>query len=175
MKHSLAMSSIIANGGSLFSRDAAMSRKISSSTSLSLKILTALIGSPTYFGSLNRTVLTSPAPFSSRQGMTRVANTSAAAGKILEEPHAEPMALLGMKLNTHQVAVLESGIEHRRPVPHREQLILRILASDVEGMREIESRLRRALVKKCALLHGPRHIPAHVRHLQGGIDRTIEP
>ena len=52
-----------------------MSRTISSSASFSLKILTALIGSPTYFGSLNPTVLTSPPSWTSRQGMMRGLST----------------------------------------------------------------------------------------------------
>src|SRR5436190_23935928 len=103
MKHSLAMSSMMPNGGSLRSRDAAISRKISSSTSLSLKILTALIGSPTYLGSANRTVFTSPAPFSSRHGITRVFTTSIEIGEILQEPHSEPVALFRMELHAHDV------------------------------------------------------------------------
>src|SRR6185436_4767267 len=42
---------------------------MSSSTSFSLKILTAFIGSPTYFGLPNFTVFTSPLSWTSRHGM----------------------------------------------------------------------------------------------------------
>ena len=44
---------------------------MSSTTSFSLNILTALIGSPTYFGFLNLTVLTSPLFLTSKHGMIR--------------------------------------------------------------------------------------------------------
>src|SRR5882762_8266124 len=74
MKHSLATSSMIENAGPRSFFDAEISSKTSSSTSLSLKILMVLIGSPTYFGSLKRVVFTSPAPRSNRHGITRVLN-----------------------------------------------------------------------------------------------------
>jgi hypothetical protein len=47
MKHSLAIFSIVANAGPLLARDAVMSSRTSSSTSLSLKMRIALMGSPT--------------------------------------------------------------------------------------------------------------------------------
>ena len=46
--------------GDFLCTDASISKTTSSSTSFSLKILTALIGSPTYFGLLKFTVFTSP-------------------------------------------------------------------------------------------------------------------
>src|SRR5216684_3252974 len=116
MKHSLAMSSMVANAGPFPSRDAVMSRKMSSSTSFSLRILTALIGSPTYLGSLKRMVLTRPAPLRSRQGITRVVSMSATLREILQEPHPETVALLRVELNAHQVVVFEAGIEERGAV-----------------------------------------------------------
>src|SRR5262245_50524898 len=163
MKHSLAICSIIANGGSRCSRVAVMSRKISSSTSFSLKIFTALIGSPTYLGSLNRMVLTSPAPFRSRQGITRVANTSAAFGEVLEKPHAEAVALLGMKLHSHQVFVLETGIKRGGAMPHPQQLVARVVARHIVRMREVKPRLVRTLLQEDAFLRRARDIPTHVR------------
>ena len=55
---------------SRFCREARMSRKTSSSALMSLKILTALMGSPTYVCFAKRTVFTSPPSRSSRTGMT---------------------------------------------------------------------------------------------------------
>src|SRR5438309_6791488 len=51
-----------------------MSTTIISSTSFSLKIFTALIGSPTYFGWPNLTVLTKPPLLTKRQGVIRGRN-----------------------------------------------------------------------------------------------------
>src|SRR6266481_5773202 len=51
-----------------------MSTTIISSTSFSLKIFTALIGSPTYFGLPNLTVLTRPPFLTNRQGVIRGRN-----------------------------------------------------------------------------------------------------
>src|SRR5512134_3387107 len=60
MKASLTMSFTRSKSGPRPLREASMSRSTSSSTSFSLKIRTALIGSPTYFGSANLTVFTRP-------------------------------------------------------------------------------------------------------------------
>src|SRR6267142_2812171 len=51
-----------------------MSTTIISSTSFSLKIFTALIGSPTYFGLPKLTVLTRPPFLTNRQGVIRGRN-----------------------------------------------------------------------------------------------------
>ena len=53
-------------------RSCEMSRRISSSTRLSLKIRTALIGSPMYAGSRKFLVFTKSPFFSKRTGMTRI-------------------------------------------------------------------------------------------------------
>src|SRR5689334_8413327 len=111
MKHSLATSSIFENEGPRPSRVAVMSRRTSSSTSLSLKILIALIGSPTYFGSLNLVVLTRPAPRSSRHGMTRVFSISAALREVAKEVHAEAVALLGVELHAPDIAMAKAAVE----------------------------------------------------------------
>src|SRR6202035_1124657 len=54
------------------SLDAPMSSTTISSAPFSLKIRTVLIGSPTYFGDLNRTVLYRPSFISRRAGMIRI-------------------------------------------------------------------------------------------------------
>src|SRR5262245_32281070 len=115
MKASPAMSASRSKLGPAPDGVAAMSRNTSSSTSWSLKMRTALIGSPTYFASLNFTVLTRPPLRSSRQGMTRVRSICGRVlepGEIVEERHAEAMALLGVKLRAPDVAAMD----HRREV-----------------------------------------------------------
>src|SRR3546814_1126375 len=69
MRHSAASLSINLRSGPSPLDVASISRTISSSTSFSLNILTALIGSPTYFGFENLTVLTKPLSLISRHGM----------------------------------------------------------------------------------------------------------
>src|SRR3954451_17210504 len=103
MKHSVAISEISLMGGLRCSMVAVMSRKINSSTSLSLKILTALIGSPTYLGFLNLTVLTKPSFFSKRQGMTLVLSMLHI-HEVLKNIHAELVTLLRMELCPHDIA-----------------------------------------------------------------------
>src|SRR5450432_3659227 len=107
MKHSLAIFSIVPNAGPLPVREAVMSSSTRSSTSLSLKILIALMGSPTYLGLRNSVVFTNPAPRSKRLGMTRVFSISGPLHEIAEEQHSVAMALFRMKLGAHQIIVLK--------------------------------------------------------------------
>src|SRR6185503_4910170 len=72
MKHSPASSSMRRMSGSRPSTVAPISSTTSSSTSFSLKMRAALIGSPTYFGLRNRSVFTRPPRCSSSVGITRV-------------------------------------------------------------------------------------------------------
>src|SRR6185312_16120343 len=72
IKASLTIAAIRSVSGGLFSRLASISRIASSSTSLSLKIRTALIGSPTYLEFLNFTDLTKPFWCNSNPGITRI-------------------------------------------------------------------------------------------------------
>src|SRR4051812_21372891 len=104
MKHSAANSAISAKSGARRSRLAPMSSTASSSTSFSLKIRIALSGSPTYFGSRKRRVLTRPPSFKSRHGMTR--RSISEFQEALEQCHAEAVALLGMELHAEEVGSL---------------------------------------------------------------------
>src|SRR5438094_7352870 len=116
-----------------------MSSTSSSSTSFSLKIRMALIGSPTYFGFANFCVFTSPPSCSSRQGMTRCLSISQAE-EVSYHRHPEPVALFRVKLDAVHAAVSESrgkGIA----VVRRRQDVLLARAHGMEGMREIEALL----------------------------------
>src|SRR3954471_7215511 len=87
-----------------------MSTTMISSASFSLKILTALMGSPTYFGSLNPTVFTRPPWCTSRQGMMRGRSMSELR-EVLEELRAEVVALLGVELHTVNVVATQGAGE----------------------------------------------------------------
>src|SRR5688572_33292682 len=106
MKHSPANCSINSKSGPVPSRVAMMSSTINSSASLSLKILTALMGSPTYLGAAKRSVLTSPRRRSRRQGMTRVRSTSDL-DEALEQLHSETMTLFRMELDAQHSLALD--------------------------------------------------------------------
>src|SRR5262245_34893511 len=103
MRHSTANCEIRRRFGAAPFAEASMSSTTSSSASFSLKILTALIGSPTYLSSLNSTVLTSPPFLISRQGAIRGRSTSELR-EVLQEPGAEMMALLRVELDAVDVA-----------------------------------------------------------------------
>src|ERR1700744_1684453 len=111
MKHSLATSSITLKDGPLPSLDAVISSNANSSTSFSLKILIAFIGSPTYLGSWNFTVLTRPWPLRRRHGIARARNISSDSREITQQSHAEAVTFLGMKLYSHNVFTIESRVE----------------------------------------------------------------
>src|SRR3972149_8704054 len=100
MKLSPAISYIRLRSGLLLLAVASISRKINSSTSFSLKIFTALTGSPTYLGLLNLQVLTNPLFCKRRQGIILGINISSQAGKIAHYFHAEFMTFFRVKLNT---------------------------------------------------------------------------
>ena len=68
MKHSEATSRTRSKLGPWLPGVALMSSNVSSSTSFSLKIRIALIGSPTYFGSWNFVVLTKPVVLDEEHG-----------------------------------------------------------------------------------------------------------
>src|SRR5262249_17505997 len=103
MRHSAARFAISLKSGTRCWAVASMSRTISSSDSFSLKILTAFIGSPTYFGLANLTVLTRPPSCTSRQGMI-LGRSILELSKVLQELLTVVMALLGMKLGAIDVA-----------------------------------------------------------------------
>src|SRR5437879_9150917 len=132
--------------------DASMSTTISSSASFSLKIFTALMGSPMYLGSLNCTVFTRPPFLTSRQGMI-LGLSNLQLGEILQEPGPEVMALLRVELH----AVNVTGV-HRRaevgPVARYREGVLAPGALEEEGMQEVEPR-GLELVEERVLGHGP--------------------
>src|SRR5688572_28108575 len=117
-----------------------MSSTISSSASFSLKILTALIGSPTYLGSRNRTVLTRPPSWTSRQGMMRGRSISEAR-EVLEQRRAEVMALLGMELHAVDRPRADRAGEVLAVAAGRRHVGL-LVALVVERMQEVEARVR---------------------------------
>src|SRR6187455_2357702 len=102
VRHSTANCEINLRFGSAPVTDASMSRTTSSSASFSLKIFTALIGSPTYFSSPNCTVLTSPPFLISRQGVIRGLNISQVR-EVLQQSRPVLMALFRMKLHAEDV------------------------------------------------------------------------
>src|SRR6188474_624336 len=102
MRHSTANCAINLRFGAAPLAEASMSTTISSSASFSLKIFTALIGSPTYLSSANCTVLTRPPFLIRRQGLIRGRSTSHLR-EVLEEPRPEVVALLRMELHAEDV------------------------------------------------------------------------
>src|SRR5689334_20661286 len=81
-----------------------MSKTMISSTSFSLKIFTAFIGSPTYLGLPNRVVLTNPLSFTSKQGMILGRNMFSVQCEILEKTHAILVTLLGVELHAPDIS-----------------------------------------------------------------------
>src|SRR5664279_6228468 len=100
-----------------------MSSTVSSSTSFSLKMRTALSGSPTYFGAPNWTVLTRPPFLTSRQGMMRGCSMSELA-EVLQQADAPLMALLGVELHAVDVAAAHARDERAVVVGGREGVLL---------------------------------------------------
>src|SRR2546425_7770792 len=92
--------------------DASMSTTISSSVSFSLKIFTALMGSPTYVGSRNCTVFTRPPFLTSRQGMI-LGRSNLQPGEVLQKARPVVMALFGMELHAVDVRGVHRGGELR--------------------------------------------------------------
>src|SRR5690349_9433533 len=110
MRHSTASCAIILTSGSCPFAVASMSSTISSSDSFSLKILTALSGSPTYLPPPNATVLTSPPSLTSRHGVMRGLNISELR-EVPEEPRPVVVTLLGMELHAVDVPGVHGAAE----------------------------------------------------------------
>src|ERR1700757_2910554 len=109
-----------------------MSSTMSSSASFSLKILTALIGSPTYLGFLKPTVFTSPPRCTSKQGMMRGRSTSDLR-KVAQQARAAVMTLLRVELDAVEVPGAH-GARKLDAVAHARLDVLRIRALEVVGM-----------------------------------------
>src|SRR5438105_9695722 len=137
MRHSAANWAMRRKLGSAPVTVASMSSTISSSASFSLKILTALIGSPTYFGSLKRVVLTRPPLCTSRHGMMRGRSTSEFR-EVLQELRPEVVALLGMELHAVDVAGVDGAAEVDAVAGDGGDVFL-ALAFEVERMQEVEA------------------------------------
>src|SRR5439155_7602127 len=157
MRHSTARWAMRLKLGAAPSAVASMSSTISSSVSFSLKIFTALMGSPTYLGSRNCTVFTRPPFLTSRQGMI-LGLSNLQLGEILQESGPEVMALLWVELH----AVDVTGV-HRRaevgPVARHCEGVLAPGALEEERMQEVEPRVRLELVEEGVLGHGPHIVP----------------
>src|SRR5437588_2143887 len=110
MRHSIANCDINLKFGPTPDADASMSSTINSSASFSLNIFTALIGSPTYLSSWNRTVLTSPPFLINRHGMILGLNISHLR-KVLQESSPVVMTLLWMELHTEDVCSVDRASE----------------------------------------------------------------
>src|SRR6185295_19676413 len=151
-----------------------MSSSTSSSTSFSLKMRTALIGSPTYPGASKRTVFTRPRVDSNRQGMTRALSMrrSRPCGFQLcvaaQHVHAEAMALFRVELRAEHPAALQYRGELAAVVGHA-QRIGRLTADRVIGVHEVEA-LILDVAREYRVVAQPAHdIPAQVRYSQAGI------
>src|SRR5262245_39054712 len=153
--------------GAVPADDAAMSNTTSSSASFSLKMRTALTGSPTYFSSEKRTVLTKPPSRSSRQGVIRGRSISEL-GEVLQEPGSEVMALLGMELDAGHVPGTH-GTGEVTPVARHGQDIGRARALEIERVQEIEARIGVEAREERRHRLRPRIVPPHVRHRPGGL------
>src|SRR2546421_4181271 len=141
-----------------------MSSTISSSASFSLKIFTALIGSPTYVGAAKRTVFTSPPSCTSRQGAIRGLSTSQLR-EVAQQASPEVMALLGMKLDAVHVVVPYRAAVVGAVLGAREYVV-RPHTVEEKGMQEIETGVGVELPEQ-ARTGGRAHVvPAHVRHGQ---------
>src|SRR5262245_22560705 len=136
MRHSTANWEISLTFGAVPCADASMSTTISSSASFSLKILTALIGSPTYLSSANPTVLTSPPFLISRQGVIRGRSTSHLR-EVLEEPRSVVMTFLGVELHAEDIVGV-CGAREVLAVAGDGQPILVAMALKVVRVKEIE-------------------------------------
>src|SRR4051812_19737584 len=128
-----------------------MSRTISSSASLSLKMRNAFSGSPTYTGRLNFVVFTRPPRSRSKHGMTRCLSTSEL-HEVLHQRHAEAMALLRMELHAENIVTGESGNKVVTVTRGRGH-VLCIATGDVIRMHEVESlyaaRVRNQRIRSC--------------------------
>src|SRR5256885_14301175 len=139
-----------------------MSSTISSSASFSLKIFTALIGSPTYVGAAKRTVFTSPPSCTSRQGAMRGLSTSQLR-EVAQQARPEVMALLGMKLDAVHVVVPHRAAEVGAVLGAREYVV-RPHTVEEKGMQEIETGVGVELPEQ-ARTGGRAHVvPAHLGH-----------
>src|ERR1043165_6705437 len=139
-----------------------MSRTISSSASFSLKIRTALSGSPTYFGSAKRTVFTRPSPWMSKHGVMRGLSISHRR-EVLQQLRAEVVALLRMELD----AVYMAAADCRRevgPVVGRRGDVLRTIAFEEERMQKVETRVVLESGEKTVARPGGHVVPSHVRN-----------
>src|SRR5882762_5086458 len=117
-----------------------MSRTMSSSASFSLKIFTALSGSPTYCGAANRTVFTSPPLCTSKQGVILGLSISQLR-EVPQQTRPEVMALLGMELDAVNVAVAHRRAEVGAVRGYRAH-IFRVGALEEEGVQEVEAGIR---------------------------------
>src|ERR1044071_4406232 len=115
-----------------------MSRTMSSSASFSLKMRTALIGSPTYLSSENLLVLTSPPLRTSRQGMTLARSTSQLR-EVLQKSNTILVALFWVELNSVDVSRLY-GAGKGAGVFRLCENVVRVVTIEVIGMQEIEQR-----------------------------------
>src|SRR5439155_979397 len=175
MRHSTARWAMRLKLGAAPSAVASMSSTISSSVSFSLKIFTALMGSPTYLGSRNCTVFTRPPFLTSKQGMI-LGLSNLQLGEILQESRPEVMALLGMELHAEDVIGVHGRAEVDPVARHREG-ILALGALEEEGMQEVEPRVGLEPVEERVLGHGPHVVPSHVRERKaaGGVERGEPP
>src|SRR5215211_4645641 len=164
MRHSTASCAINLKFGSVPVVEASMSRTISSSASFSLKIRTALTGSPTYFSSLNWTVFTSPSLRSRRQGVMRGLNISEL-GEVLENPSAVVMTLLRVKLHAEDVPGIHGRREIRAVLGHGTRVLVAVTL-EVVGMKKVEPGARIELFEELVAGERTSIIPPHVRHRQ---------
>src|SRR5664279_2443375 len=140
-----------------------MSSTTSSSTSFSLKIRTALSGSPTYLGASNLTVLTRPPFFTSRQGMIRGCSISKL-GEVLQQANAPLVALLGMELHAVDVAAAHARDE-RSVVVGDGKRVLVVARREVVRVEEVEARARAEACEEAVVAARRDVVPAHVRQV----------
>src|SRR6187200_794801 len=165
MRHSTANWAMSFRFGASPFVEASMSTTISSSASFSLKILTALIGSPTYLSSANCTVLTSPPFLINRQGVIRGRSTLHLR-EVLEQPGPEMMALFRMELDAEDVAGV-GGAGEVFAIAGDGQLVVVAVAVEVIRVEKVEPRLGFELIEESALGDRTNVVPPHVRDGQG--------
>src|SRR5688500_8865143 len=139
MRHSTANCAMRRMFGGAPAADAPMSSTTSSSASFSLKMRTALTGSPTYFSSPKRTVLTSPPSRSSRQGVIRGRSMSET-GEVAEQARPVLMAFFRMELDAEDVGRVHGAGEIAAVVRYGER-VGRALALEVERVQEVKARV----------------------------------
>src|SRR2546422_335849 len=137
-----------------------MSRTISSSASFSLKIFTALSGSPTYCGAVNRTVFTSPPLWTSKQGLILGLSISQLR-EVPQEARPEVMALLGMELDAVNVAVTHRRAEVSAVLGYRAH-VFRLGALEEKGVQEVEAGIRVELPEQAGAGRRADVVPAHM-------------